>query len=107
MLRGVGKLLRKEMHYGYTARYGGEEFVVVLPEQLQGKQIPLLACIVGIMDAYRAMRSDRPYRKATTEKQAITKLRKGAGTQFDPRLVDLFIEPVENSPEDSDMQQAG
>ncbi|MFA6001720.1 MAG: diguanylate cyclase [Thermoleophilia bacterium] len=76
------------------------------PEQLQGKQIPLMARIVGIMDAYRAMRSDRPYRKAMSEKQAVKELRKGAGTQFDPRLVDLFINLVEAKPEDSDIQQA-
>jgi len=76
------------------------------PEQLQGKQIPLMARIVGIMDAYRAMRCDRPYRKAMTEKQAIAELRKGAGTQFDPRLVDLFIKLVESSLEDSVIQQA-
>ncbi|MCL4472523.1 MAG: diguanylate cyclase [Actinobacteria bacterium] len=62
------------------------------PERLHGKQIPLTARIVGIMDAYRAMRSDRPYRKALSRENAITELEKGAGTQFDPRLVKKFVE---------------
>ncbi|MFA5801829.1 MAG: diguanylate cyclase [Thermoleophilia bacterium] len=77
------------------------------PEKLQGKQIPLMARIVGIIDAYRAMRCDRPYRKALTEKQAIAELRKGAGSQFDPRLVDLFVGLVESGREDSGILQAG
>ncbi len=62
------------------------------PERLKGEQIPLMARIVGIMDAYRAMLSDRPYRKALTPQEANAELRKGAGTQFDPHLVEMFIE---------------
>ncbi|MBI5871221.1 MAG: diguanylate cyclase [Actinobacteria bacterium] len=61
------------------------------PERLEGKQIPLMARIVGIMDAYRAMRSDRPYRKALSVNDALAELEKGAGTQFDPRLVKMFV----------------
>lgn len=61
------------------------------PERLQGKQIPLMARVVGIMDAYRAMRSDRPYRKAMSKTQALTELEKGSGSQFDPQLVELFV----------------
>ncbi|MHB8793640.1 MAG: HD domain-containing protein [Thermoleophilia bacterium] len=61
------------------------------PDQLEGKQIPLMARIVGIMDAYRAMRSDRPYRKALSLNDALAELEKGAGTQFDPRLVKMFV----------------
>lgn len=64
------------------------------PERLHGQQIPLTARIVGIMDAYRAMRSDRPYRKALSRENAIAELEKGAGTQFDPRLVKKFVELV-------------
>lgn len=61
------------------------------PEGLEGNRIPQLARIVGIFDAYRAMRSDRPYRKALGMDQAIAELREGAGTQFDPGLVELFV----------------
>ncbi len=76
-------------------RWDGEGY----PERLKGEQIPLMARIVGIMDAYRAMLSDRPYRKALTVEQANAELRKGAGTQFDPQLVEMFIEmTVEQDP---------
>ncbi|MHB9112690.1 MAG: HD domain-containing protein [Thermoleophilia bacterium] len=64
------------------------------PEHLQGKQIPLMARIVGIMDAYQAMRSDRPNRKAFSVNDALAELEKGAGTQFDPRLVRMFVNIV-------------
>ncbi|GBE58192.1 cyclic di-GMP phosphodiesterase response regulator RpfG [bacterium BMS3Abin01] len=66
------------------------------PERLRGEQIPLMARIVGIFDAYRAMRCDRPYRRALVRKQAAAELRKGAGTQFDPDLVERFLDLVEN-----------
>jgi HD-GYP domain-containing protein (c-di-GMP phosphodiesterase class II) len=74
-------------------RWDGKEY----PEQLQGEQIPIMACIVGIIDAYRAMLSDRPYCQALTVPEAIKELRKGAGTQFDPCLVELFIQAVEQN----------
>jgi len=61
------------------------------PEQLKGEEIPVMARVIGIMDAYRAMMGDRPYRKALSSERALEELRKGAGTQFDPRLVDMFI----------------
>jgi diguanylate cyclase (GGDEF)-like protein len=64
------------------------------PERLEGKQIPLMARIVGIMDAYRAMRSDRPYRKALSEEDTLAELEAGAGSQFDPRLVRMFVQLV-------------
>jgi diguanylate cyclase (GGDEF)-like protein len=65
------------------------------PEQLTGEKIPLMARVVGIFDAYRAMRCDRPYRKALSQQQAIIELRKGSGSQFDPRLVEAFVEQLE------------
>lgn len=66
------------------------------PEGLEGKKIPLMARVVGIFDAYRAMRSNRPYRRALSQALAIEELRKGAGSQFDPELVELFIEQLED-----------
>jgi len=68
-------------------RYDGKGY----PGELKGKDIPLLARIIGIVDAYCAMITDRPYRKALTQEGAIAELKKGAGTQFDPELVDKFI----------------
>jgi diguanylate cyclase (GGDEF)-like protein len=64
------------------------------PEGLKGDQIPLMARIVGILDAYRAMLSDRPYRQAMTVPEAVRELRDGSGSQFDPQLVKLFVGQV-------------
>jgi len=64
------------------------------PEGLKGDDIPQMARIVSILDAYRAMMSDRPYRKALTEHEALAELRTGAGSQFDPRLVEVFIDAI-------------
>ena len=59
---------------------------------LSGEDIPLPCRILAIADAYDAMTSDRPYRKAMTEEKAIAELRRFAGTQFDPDLVEQFIQ---------------
>lgn len=65
------------------------------PEGLVGEQIPLEARIVAVADAYVAMTTDRPYRKALTKEQAISEIRKHAGTQFDLRIVDTVIQVVQ------------
>ncbi|GAI65605.1 unnamed protein product, partial [marine sediment metagenome] len=62
------------------------------PDGLSGENIPLSARILAIADAYDAMKSDRPYRKALTEETAIQELKRGSGTQFDPKMVKVFIE---------------
>jgi diguanylate cyclase (GGDEF)-like protein/PAS domain S-box-containing protein len=61
------------------------------PLGLSGEEIPLPCRILAIADAYDAMTSDRPYRNALTHEEAICELRANAGTQFDPRLVELFV----------------
>ena len=65
------------------------------PEGLAGEEIPLGARIVQIIDAWDAMTSDRPYRKAMPKSAAITELRRQAGTQFDPKLVDIFLRVID------------
>ncbi|WZL74187.1 diguanylate cyclase [Clostridiaceae bacterium 35-E11] len=65
------------------------------PDQLAGESISLYARIVCIADAYHAMTSDRPYRKALTEEEALKELRKNKGLQFEPKLVDKFVEAIE------------
>jgi putative nucleotidyltransferase with HDIG domain len=57
------------------------------PDGLRGEDIPLLARILLVCDAYHAMTSDRPYRKALAEDIALAELRQHAGTQFDPDVV--------------------
>jgi putative nucleotidyltransferase with HDIG domain len=60
------------------------------PDKLAGEEIPLGARIIAVADAFDAMTSDRVYRAALSPEVAFSELRKGAGTQFDPQLVDLF-----------------
>ncbi len=62
------------------------------PLGLSGEQIPVECRILSIADAYDAMTSDRPYRKAMTHEAALAELRRCSGTQFDPDLVELFIQ---------------
>jgi response regulator RpfG family c-di-GMP phosphodiesterase/signal transduction histidine kinase len=61
------------------------------PRGLKGEAIPLLARIIAIADAYHAMTSNRPYRKALPASQAVRELACNRGTQFDGALVDAFI----------------
>ena len=62
------------------------------PYGLRANEIPLGARIVAIADAYDAMIHDRPYKRAISHEQAIEELRRHAGTQFDPELVELFCD---------------
>jgi diguanylate cyclase (GGDEF)-like protein len=65
------------------------------PRGLRGEAIPLLGRITSVADAFSAMTADRPYRKALSTEEAIAELRAGAGTQFDPTLVEPFIETLD------------
>jgi HD-GYP domain-containing protein (c-di-GMP phosphodiesterase class II) len=61
------------------------------PQGLKGDEIPLLARIMAIADAFEVMTSGRPYKKAMTAAAAAGELRRCAGRQFDPELVNLFL----------------
>lgn len=65
------------------------------PEGLTKDEIPLGARIVAIADVYHALISDRPYRKAFPKEKAREIMRDGAGTQFDPEIVDLFLRVID------------
>lgn len=62
------------------------------PDGLAGEAIPLIARVVAVVDAYEAMTSDRPYRKALPVKEALERLERDAGSHFDPRIARVFIQ---------------
>jgi putative nucleotidyltransferase with HDIG domain len=62
------------------------------PAGLKSEEIPLGARIISIADVYQALTSDRPYRKAFSKKEAMKILKDGAGTQFDPVIVKVFLD---------------
>nr|HPK86436.1 diguanylate cyclase [Atribacterota bacterium] len=65
------------------------------PSGLKGKDIPLLSRIISIVDAFDTMQATRPYKKPLTREQALAEIRRNAGTQFDPELVKVFFEVIE------------
>ena len=76
------------MIQSHHERWDGEGY----PEHLSGESIPVGARIIVIVDAYFALISDRPYRKAYTKEEAVEILLKGANTQWDGRLVEIFVQ---------------
>jgi len=76
--------------YHHHERFDGQGY----PDGLRGEDIPLGARIVAIADAFDAMTSRRPYRAPLSNAQALRELRRGAGRQWDPQLVDAFMEAI-------------
>jgi len=72
-------------------RYDGNGY----PSGLKGGDIPSEARILAVADAYDAITSLRPYRQRLSPEQAIEELKRCAGTQFDPELVDVFCKMME------------
>ncbi|BCZ48917.1 diguanylate cyclase [Clostridium gelidum] len=64
------------------------------PKGLKGEEIPLMARILSIADAYDAMVSYRSYRKSLTKNEAIKEIKKCSGIQFDPNIVEIFVGKV-------------
>lgn len=71
----------------HQERYDGRGY----PRGLSGKRIPLESRIIGVADAYHAMTSDRPYRKALTPAHAAREILQNRGAQFDPELANAFV----------------
>jgi HD-GYP domain-containing protein (c-di-GMP phosphodiesterase class II) len=61
------------------------------PDRLAGEEIPLAARVISACDAFNAMTSDRPYRAAMDDADAIAELRRGSGNQFDPDVIDVLV----------------
>ncbi|MBM7556845.1 diguanylate cyclase domain-containing protein [Halanaerobacter jeridensis] len=66
------------------------------PHEIAGENIPLSARIISIVDAYDIMTSGRPYKEAISKKEALKELKNCAGSQFDPKLVEIFIDIIKN-----------
>jgi HD-GYP domain-containing protein (c-di-GMP phosphodiesterase class II) len=77
--------------YSHHERWDGKGY----PEGLQGEHIPLLARIFAVVDNWDALTSDRPYRKAWNEEEAVAFLKENAGAIFDPGVVDTFLTVLE------------
>ncbi|OGX07039.1 MAG: hypothetical protein A2Z88_03020 [Omnitrophica WOR_2 bacterium GWA2_47_8] len=73
---------------GHHERYDGSGY----PDGLSKDQINIYAAIVSVADAYDAMTSDRAYRKGMSKEEAVAELKKHRGTQFNPKVVDTFLE---------------
>jgi HD-GYP domain-containing protein (c-di-GMP phosphodiesterase class II) len=65
------------------------------PDRLSGEEIPLGSRILFVADAYDAMTSDRVYRSKLSHEDAIAELERCAGAQFDPSVVQIFLEGLE------------
>jgi putative two-component system response regulator len=74
----------------HQERWDGQGY----PDGLRAEQIPLLARVMAVTDAYAALTSDRPYRAALSAPEAARVLEEGAGTQWDPTLVRVFLDVV-------------
>ena len=86
LLGQIGRIVRS-----CHERYDGTGY----PDGLAGQDIPLVARIVYCCDAYNAMTSDRSYRAALPREEAVAELRRHAGTQFDPDVVEALVAVVE------------
>ena len=71
---------------GHHERFDGTGY----PDKLKGQEIPLLARILSVADVYDAIASDRAYRKRMEESKILEIMYGGAGTQFDPDIIDIF-----------------
>ncbi len=90
-LRPIARLVRASHE-----RWDGTGY----PDRLHGEEIPLGARIVSVCDAYEAMTSDRTYRRAVAPEIACHELRRCAGGQFDPVVVDTFLAVIADGEDD-------
>lgn len=86
-------------YLGYIVRAHHERFDGKgYPDGLAGEEIPLISRIIAVADAFEAMTSDRSYRQRFTIDYAVEELKRCAGSQFDPTIVDHFVKLVSGKP---------
>ncbi|MBT9587696.1 HD domain-containing protein [bacterium] len=95
-IRSVSAEIQK-MVLGHHERWDGKGY----PEGLRGEQIPLGAQIMAVADAYDAMTSHRPYRNGLDSNEAMRRLEKGAGTQFNAQVVSYFMALANFTPQEN------
>jgi HD-GYP domain-containing protein (c-di-GMP phosphodiesterase class II) len=82
----IGRLVRS-----HHERWDGRGY----PDGLAGEEIPIEARIIACCDSWNAMRTDRAYRKALTHEVAVAELVANAGSQFDPRVIEVLLHVVD------------
>ena len=100
------ELIKEHPERGYKIAAATEEFALIAdeilfhherwdgrgyPKRLKEDEIPYLARIITIIDSYDVMTNDRPYSKAISNEEALSEIKRCAGSQFDPDLADKFI----------------
>jgi len=88
-MKNMKEILRVIKHH--HERYDGAGY----PARLKGSEIPLISRVLAVADSFDAMTSDRSYRKAFPLDQAILEIKTSSGTQFDPRVVNSFMQLVQ------------
>ena len=74
----------------HQERYDGKGY----PEGLKGDSIPIGSRIIAVIDTFDAMTTDRPYRKALPKENALQEIKNCSGTQFDPKIVNVFLKVI-------------
>jgi hypothetical protein len=92
----AGKLKFLKKAEGYVSHHHERYDGLGYPDGLRAEEIPIGARIMGVVDAFDAMTSDRPYRPALSVAIAVQELEKGSGKQFDPYITDIFIRLIKN-----------
>jgi HD-GYP domain-containing protein (c-di-GMP phosphodiesterase class II) len=102
LLKGIRDLEDvAEIVYAHHERWDGAGY----PRGLRGEGVPLGARIFAVVDAYVAMTSNRPYRKAQPHSKAMQEILRNTGTQFDPEVVRAFRDAEERGLLDPDRQE--
>ena len=94
-LKAIGRIVR-----AHHERYDGTGY----PDKLKGREIPLGARIMSIADTYDSITSERPYRKAASHRYAVKEIIACTGTQFDPEVIENFLEIAGTFVQDQDKE---